>query len=152
MGELAVGDRAPAFALRDQDGDVVRLSSFKGRPLVVFFYPKADTPGCTQQACNVRDAAAELRRRGAAVVGISPDAPEKQARFDAKHGLGFRLLSDPDHEVAERWGAWGEKSMYGKKYQGVVRSVFVVDEKGRLAAVHYKVSPKDTVPSALAAL
>jgi peroxiredoxin Q/BCP len=152
MATLAVGDRAPAFALTDQHGEVVKLSGFKGRKLVVFFYPKADTPGCTQQACNVRDSVATLRRRGASVVGISPDPPTKQQRFDVKHELGFPLLSDADHAVADAWGAWGEKSMYGKKYFGVVRSVFVVDEKGRLAAVHYKVSPKDTVPSALAAL
>jgi len=149
---LAVGDRAPAFALKDQDGTTVRLSSFKGKRVVVYFYPKADTPGCTQQSCNLRDAFPQLKKLKAAVVGISPDPSEKQKKFDDKYGLGFPLLADTDHKVAEAWGVWGQKSLYGRKFMGIVRSAFVVDEKGKLAGVFYKVSPKDTVPKVEAVL
>lgn len=143
---LAVGDRAPAFALKDQDGKTVRLSSFKGKRVVVYFYPKADTPGCTQQSCNLRDAFPQLKKLKAVVVGISPDPPEKQKKFDDKYGFGFPLLADTDHKVAEGWGVWAQKTLYGRKFMGIVRSAFVVDEKGKLAGVFYKVSPKDTVP------
>ena len=146
MAQLSVGDKAPTFMLTDQHGDKVKLSSFKGQHVVVYFYPKADTPGCTQQSCNLRDATPDLRKLDAVVLGISPDAPAKQAKFDAKYDLGFPLLADEDHAVAEAWGVWGEKSLYGKKYMGIVRSAFVVDPKGKLAGAFYKVSPKDTVP------
>jgi thioredoxin-dependent peroxiredoxin len=146
MATLAVGGKAPAFALKDQDGATVRLSQFKGKRLVVYFYPKADTPGCTQQSCNLRDAFPQLKKLHAAVVGISPDPVEKQKKFDDKYGLGFPLLADTDHSVAEAWGVWGERSLYGRKFMGINRSAFVVDEKGKLAGVFYKVSPKDTVP------
>ena len=152
MATLEVGDKAPAFALKDQNGKTVRLSGFKGQPVVVYFYPKADTPGCTQQSCNLRDAFPNLRKLKAAVVGISPDPVEKQKKFDDKYGLGFPLLSDTDHAVADAWGVWGQKSLYGKKFMGIIRSAFVVDEKGKLAGVFYKVSPKDTVPKAEQAL
>lgn len=152
MGKLVVGAKAPDFALRDQHDAKVALKDFRGAPVVVYFYPKADTPGCTTQSCALRDAEPELAVLGAAVVGISPDAPAKQKKFDEKYGLGFPLLADEDHAVADAWGVWGEKSMYGKKYQGIVRSAFVVDETGKLAAVFYKVSPKDTVPKVKAAL
>ncbi|GIU87628.1 MAG: peroxiredoxin [Acidimicrobiia bacterium] len=152
MAQLSIGDRAPAFALKDQDGNTVRLSHFKGRPVVVYFYPKADTPGCTQQSCNLRDAFPQLKKLKAAVVGISPDAPAKQKRFDEKYGLGFPLLADEDHAVAQKWGAWGERSMYGRKFMGIVRSAFVVDPQGRIAGAFYKVSPKDTVPKVLSVL
>ena len=152
MAKLKAGDKAPAFALPDQAGTKVKLSGFKGRKLLVYFYPKADTPGCTKQACSVRDARAELEAAGVAAVGISPDKPEKQQRFDAKHGLGFPLLSDPDNKAAEAFGVWGEKSMYGKKYMGIIRSSFLIDEKGKIIEAWYKVSPKDTVPKAQAAL
>src|SRR5438874_2985688 len=145
MAKLAVGDKAPAFALQDQHGKTVRLSGFKGRCLVVYFYPKADTPGCTQQSCNLRDAFPQLKKLRAAVVGISPDPVEKQKKFDDKYGLGFPLLADTDHAVAEAWGVWAEKSLYGRKFLGINRSAFVVDEKGKLSAAFYKVSPKDTV-------
>jgi peroxiredoxin Q/BCP len=145
MAALAVGDKAPAFALKDQNGKTVRLSAFKGQSVVVYFYPKADTPGCTQQSCNLRDAFPQLRKLKAAVVGISPDAVEKQQKFDEKYGLGFPLLSDADHAVAEAWGVWGEKSLYGRKFMGIIRSAFVVDEKGKIAGAFYKVSPKATV-------
>ena len=146
MAQLQVGDRAPAFALLDQHGNRVRLSAFKGAPVVVYFYPKADTPGCTTQSCALRDAEPELSELGAVVVGISPDPVERLARFDDKYSLGFTLLADEDHAVAEAWGAWGEKTLYGRKYLGVIRSAFVVDAKGRIAGAFWKVSPKDTVP------
>jgi thioredoxin-dependent peroxiredoxin len=148
MATLEVGDKAPAFALEDQNGQMVRLSSFKGQRVVVYFYPKADTPGCTQQSCNLRDAFPQLKKLKAAVIGISPDPVGKQKKFDDKYGLGFPLLADTDHEVAETWGVWGEKSLYGRKFMGIVRSAFVVDDKGKLAGVFYKVSPKDTVSKA----
>ena len=152
MAELTVGKKAPAFTLTDQAGDKVKLSDFVGKKVVVYFYPKADTPGCTQQSCNLRDAMPDLKRLKAVVLGISPDAPAKQKKFDDKYGLGFPLLADEDHTVAERYGVWAEKSMYGKKYMGIVRSAFVVDEAGKLTGVFYKVSPKDTVPKAIEAL
>ena len=144
--------KAPAFLLQDQDGKTVKLSDFRGRKVLVYFYPKADTPGCTKQACNIRDAWEDLAARGVSVLGISPDAPERQKKFDGRHGLNFPLLSDPDHKIAEAYGAWGEKSMYGKKYMGIIRSSFLVDEKGRFLESWLKVSPKDTVPNALKAL
>ena len=131
---------APAFNLTDQHGDKVRLSSFKGRKVLVYFYPKADTPGCTTQACGLRDVAADIG--DTVVLGISPDAPEKLAKFDDKYGLGFTLLGDVDHQVADKYGAWGEKSMYGKKYMGMLRSTFIIDPKGKVARVFPKVQPK----------
>ena len=152
MAELKVGNSAPAFALLDQSGKKVKLSDFKGQRVVVYFYPKADTPGCTTQSCELRDHREDLTKLGAVVVGISPDAPAKQAKFDQKYKLGFPLLADEDHNVADKWGVWGEKSMYGKKYLGIIRSAFVVNEKGKIAAAFYKISPKDTVPKVKAAL
>ena len=152
MSQLEVGDRAPAFTLLDQAGSKVKLSDFKGRPVVLYFYPKADTPGCTTQSCEVRDHRQELAKLGAEVFGISPDAPARQATFDTKYKLGFPLLADEDHAIAEKYGAWGEKSMYGRKYMGIVRSAFVIDARGKIAGAFYKVSPKDTVPKVRAAL
>ena len=152
MAELSVGVNAPAFTLVDQHGGKVKLSDFKGRRVVVYFYPKADTPGCTTQSCELRDHRKALAKLGADVVGISPDPPARQAKFDEKYELGFPLLADEDHKVAERFGVWGEKSMYGKKFHGIIRSAFVVDEKGKIAAAFYKVSPKDTVPKVKDAL
>jgi peroxiredoxin Q/BCP len=152
MTKLAVGDKAPAFALRDQHGKTVRLSQYKGRKVAVYFYPKADTPGCTTQSCNLRDARPDFEKLGIDVVGISPDPPEKQAKFDDKYGLGFPLLADEDHATADAWGVWGDKSLYGRKFKGIIRSAFLVDEKGKLAGVFYKVSPKDTVPKIEGAL
>jgi peroxiredoxin Q/BCP len=151
-GKLAPGDKAPAFTLVDQRGNKVKLSDHKGKRLVVYFYPKADTPGCTTQSCELCDHRKDLTKLGAAVVGISPDAPEKQAKFDTKYKLGFPLLADEDHKVADAWGVWGEKSMYGKKYMGIVRSAFVVDEKGKIADAFYKVSPKETFTRSAEAL
>lgn len=152
MPELKTGDPAPTFALSDQHGSEVSLGQFAGRKLLVYFYPKASTPGCTTQSCAVRDAREDLAGLGVDVVGISPDKPAANLRFDEKHALGFPLLSDEGHEVADAFGAWGEKSMLGKKYQGVVRSAFLVGEDGHLLGTFYKVSPGDTVPKARAVL
>jgi thioredoxin-dependent peroxiredoxin len=147
---LSAGDKAPAFTLLDQDGSKVKLSDFKGRKVLVYFYPKADTPGCTTQSCGLRDVLGDIG--DTAVVGISPDPPAKQKRFDDKYGLGFPLLADEDHAVAEKFGAWGEKSMYGKKYMGIIRSAFLIDEKGKVAEAWPKISPKDTPKNLLKAL
>ena len=153
MAELTVGKKAPAFTLTDQHGKKVKLSDYAGKKVVVYFYPKADTTGCTQQACNLRDAMPQLKRlKAAAVIGISPDAPAKQLKFDEKYGLGFPLLADEDHTVAEKYGVWAEKSMYGRKYMGIERSAFLIDEKGKIAAAWYKISPADTPKNLLAAL
>jgi len=147
---LAPGDTAPAFSLLDQSETPVNLADFKGRKVLVYFYPRADTPGCTAQSCGLRDVAADVG--DTAILGISPDAPKKQAKFDTKYGLGFPLLADQDHAVAEAYGAWVQKSMYGKKYMGIVRSAFLVDEDGRIAEAWYKVSPKDTATNLLSAI
>ncbi|MFM7755495.1 MAG: thioredoxin-dependent thiol peroxidase [Actinomycetota bacterium] len=147
---LSTGDRAPAIALSDQDGSKVRLSSFKGRRVLVYFYPKADTPGCTEQSCLLRDIAGKIGN--VAIVGISPDLPAKQKKFADKFDLPFPLLSDPDHSVSEAYGVWKEKSMYGRKYMGIERSAFLVGPTGRIEQAWYKVSPKDTPKNLLAAL
>lgn len=152
MAQLKVGDKAPAFSLKDQDGTETSLADFKGRKLLLYFYPKADTPGCTTQACSIRDAMESLAEAGVTTVGISPDEPAKQKTFDNKYDLGFPLLSDPDHQVAQSYGAWGEKSMYGKTYEGIVRSSFLIDEKGEILQVSYGIRPQDTVPRAAQAL
>ena len=152
MARLKVGDKAPAFSLQDQDGRTTSLADFQGRKLLLYFYPKADTPGCTKQACSVRDAMVDLAETGVTAVGISPDKPDKQKKFDDKYDLGFPLLSDPDHQVAQAYGAWGEKSMYGKTYEGIIRSSFLIDGDGTLLQVSYKVEPLNTVPDAKKAL
>jgi peroxiredoxin Q/BCP len=148
--QLSVGDTAPSFQLPDQAGEQVSLADFAGRAVLVYFYPKADTPGCTTQACALRDVLPELGQT--AVIGISPDAPKSQAAFDSKYGLGFPLLADEDHAVAEAYGVWVERSMYGKKYMGILRSAFLVEGSGRIAQAWYKVSPGDTVPNLVRAL
>ena len=152
MTQLKTGDKAPGFELTDQNGKTVKLSDFAGRKVLLYFYPKANTPGCTTQACSVRDAQPDFSQTGVAAVGISPDSPNRQKKFDDKYNLAFPLLSDPDHAVADAFGVWGEKSMYGKKYEGIIRSAFLIDEKGMIREAWYKVSPKDTVPKALQAL
>ena len=152
MTQLQPGDEAPAFALRDQAGDIVRLSDLRGRRVLVYFYPEADTPGCTRQSCSIRDHRQDLSGLDVAVLGISPDEPEDQAAFDRKYSLGFPLLSDPDHAVAEAWGAWGERSYGGKTYLGIIRSSFLIDAEGRVERAWYGVKPEDTVPNALGAL
>jgi thioredoxin-dependent peroxiredoxin len=148
MAHLNIGDPAPDFVLADQEGNTVKFANFKGQKLLLYFYPKADTPGCTKQACQIRDARTELADLGVAAVGISPDKPGAQKKFDGKYGLGFPLLSDPDHVAAQAYGAWGEKTMYGKKTEGIIRSSFLIDEKGKILGVWYKVKPEDTVPLA----
>jgi len=147
---LTPGQPAPPIDLLNQHGESVSLQSLSGRRVMVFFYPKANTPGCTQQACALRDIAAQVG--DTVILGISPDKPEAQQKFDTKFSLGFPLLADSDHAVAEAFGVWGEKSMYGRKYFGIVRSSFLIDEKGKIAHAWYKVSPDETVPLALGAI
>jgi thioredoxin-dependent peroxiredoxin len=149
---LEPGDEAPAFALTDQHGDTVRLEDFRGRDVLVYFYPEADTPGCTTQSCDVRDHRADLRGVETDVVGISPDAPDKQLAFDRKYQLGFPLLSDEDHAVAEAWGVWRERVRNGEVSGGVRRSSFLVGSDGRVLRAWYGIKPTDTVPEALSAL
>ncbi len=147
---LRPGDDAPGFTLQDQSGDEVSLATFLGRRVLVYFYPKADTPGCTAQACALRDALPSVGTT--AVIGISPDPPKRQAAFDSKYGLGFPLLADTDHAVAEAYGVWVQRSMYGRSYMGIERSAFLVGEDGKLEEVWYKVAPKATAENLLAAL
>ena len=149
------GSKAPEFTLADQTGAEVSLSGLEGKWVVLYFYPRADTPGCTTQACGVRDRSAEYAELGARVLGVSPDEVEAIAKFDGKYDLGFTLLADPNHAVADEYGAWAEKSMYGKKYMGVQRSTFIIDPEGKVAKVFPKVQPKkhdDLVLGALAEL
>jgi peroxiredoxin Q/BCP len=152
---VAEGERAPDFALPDQDGNEVSLADLRGQPVVLYFYPRADTPGCTTQACGVRDRSGEYGDAGARVIGVSPDSVEDVKKFADKYGLDFTLLADADHAVADAYGTWGEKSMYGKKYWGVQRATFLIDADGVVAKVFPKVSPKthdDVVLAALADL
>lgn len=141
---LEVGDKAPAFSLPDADGNAVKLADFKGRKVIVYFYPAASTPGCTKQACAFRDSLAQLNGAAIDVVGISPDKPEKLAKFRDAESLTFPLLSDPDKKVLTEWGTFGEKKMYGKTVQGVIRSTFLVDEKGKIAEAAYNVKAANT--------
>lgn len=136
---LTAGDKAPEFALPDADGKTVKLSDYRGRKVIVYFYPAASTPGCTKQACDFRDSLAELNEAGLDVIGISPDKPQKLVKFRDAEGLTFPLLSDPDKDVLSAWGAFGEKKMYGKTVQGVIRSTFVVDEQGNIEVAQYNV-------------
>ena len=136
---LAPGDPAPEFTLPDADGNPVSLADYRGRKVIVYFYPAAMTPGCTKQACDFRDSLAQLSGAGLDVIGISPDKPEKLAKFRDRDALTFPLLSDPDRKVLTAWGAYGEKKMYGKTVQGVIRSTFVVDERGKIAEAQYNV-------------
>jgi thioredoxin-dependent peroxiredoxin len=136
----------------DQNGDRVKLSALRGKTVVLYFYPKADTPGCTTQACGVRDHRRDYESAGAVVLGVSPDPVKKIAAFDAKYSLGFPLLSDADHAVAEQYGVWVEKSMYGRKYMGMERSTFVIDPEGKIKDVFRKVKPAEHDKLALAAV
>lgn len=149
---LQVGALAPDFALPADTGDTVRLSDFRGKKVIIYFYPKDDTSGCTTQACGFRDAYPQISERNAVVLGISPDGINSHQKFKTKYDLPFLLLADEDHAVATLYGVWGEKKMYGKTYMGIVRSHFVVDENGNLADVRLKVSPKDSVSYALTTL
>jgi thioredoxin-dependent peroxiredoxin len=147
---LATGDAAPKFSLQANDGSTVKLADFKGRRVLVYFYPKADTPGCTQQTCALRDIAGEVG--DTAILGISPDSVARQQKFATKYDVPFPLLADEDHAVAEAFDVWTEKNMYGRKYMGILRSAFLVGPTGKIEQAWYKISPKDTPTKLLEAL
>jgi thioredoxin-dependent peroxiredoxin len=146
------GKPAPDFELRSDDGETVSLSSLRGKPVVLYFYPKDDTPGCTKQACGIRDAYDDFQRAGAVVLGVSPDDQSSHLKFREKYELPFTLLADPDHAVSERYGVWGEKSFAGRKYMGVNRSTFVIDADGTVKTVMHGVKPATHAHDVLAAL
>ncbi len=146
---LEVRKTAPDFTLMDENEQKVKLSGLCGKRVILYFYPKDDTPGCTAQACNFRDQFEEITEKDGVVIGISPDGAKSHQKFKSKYNLPFILLSDPDHVVAEKYGAWGEKSMYGKKYMGIIRSHFVIDEKGKLVDIQIKVDAKASTGLAL---
>ncbi|MEO8084790.1 MAG: thioredoxin-dependent thiol peroxidase [Ardenticatenales bacterium] len=149
---LQIGDPAPEFALPDQDDNIVRLSDLRGTRVFLYFYPKDDTPGCTAQACGFRDAQPTFDAGGGVVLGVSPDGAASHRKFRKKYDLAFPLLVDADHAVAEAYGAWGDKSMFGKHYQGIMRSLFIIGPDGALEDVRIKVSPADSVALAVAAM
>ncbi len=138
---ITEGQVAPDFTLESDEGEQVTLSSFRGKKIVLYFYPKDDTPGCTKEACSFRDDYGQFTAKGAVVIGVSPDGQASHNKFRAKYELPFLLLSDPDHAVAETYGAWGDKQMYGKTYQGILRSTFVIDENGKIAKAFINVKP-----------
>jgi peroxiredoxin Q/BCP len=152
MPMIEQGQQAPDFELADQDGRPTRLSDFRGQPVVLYFYPKADTPGCTTQACGVRDHAPDYEDAGAVVLGVSPDPVERINAFHHKYDLNFALLADPDHSVSEAYGVWVQKSRYGRTYWGAQRSTFIIDQTGRVARVLPKVSPQTHDEEVLQAL
>jgi peroxiredoxin Q/BCP len=149
---LKPGDVAPDFSLAADDGKAVALKDLRGRPVVLYFYPKDDTPGCTKEACQFRDSWKDVQQTGAVVLGVSPDSTTSHQKFKEKYSLPFPLLADVDHQVASAYGAWGEKSMYGKKYQGILRTTFLIDRTGRIARVFEKVKPDGHAAEVLAAL
>jgi peroxiredoxin Q/BCP len=152
MSELNVGAKAPAFSAPDQSGKTVSLGDFKGKKVVLYFYPKDDTPGCTTQACSFRDEHSVFLKKGAVVLGVSPDSAKSHTKFIEKFSLPFPLLADEDKTIAQAYGVWVEKSMYGKKYMGVERSTFVIDGDGKLAAIYRKVKPAEHIAEVLATL
>jgi thioredoxin-dependent peroxiredoxin len=147
-----VGDSAPDFELASETGEKVKLSDFRGKRVVLFFYPKDNTSGCTTQACGFRDNYPIIEEKNAVVLGVSPDNEKSHQKFKTKYNLPFTLLVDADHAVADAYGVWGEKSMYGKKYMGIIRSHFIIDEEGRIADAQVKVSPGESVERAMTAL
>ena len=149
---LKIGDRAPDFKLTDEQGQIVKLSQFQGKRVILYFYPKDDTPGCTTQACGFRDRYADIQEKNGIVLGISPQDAKSHMKFKTKYNLPFLLLSDPDHVVAEKYGAWGERSLYGKKFMGIIRSHYVIDEHGKIADIQIKVSPQDSITRAIQTL
>jgi peroxiredoxin Q/BCP len=149
---IEIGDRAPEFTLPDQHGNPVSLSGLRGKTVVLYFYPKADTPGCTTQACGIRDHRADYERSGAVVLGVSPDPVKRLQPFDDKYGLGFPLLADEDHSVAEAYGVWVQKSMYGRKYMGNERTTFVIGPEGTIEQVFRSVKPAEHDELVLGAL
>jgi len=152
MSELVAGAKAPSFSAPDQSGQIVSLSDFAGKTLILYFYPKDDTPGCTVEACSFRDEHTVFEKKGAIVIGVSPDSPKKHTKFIEKFSLPFPLLADEDHKIAEAYNVWVEKSMYGKKYMGMERSTFVIGPDGKLKAVYRKVKPAEHTAEVLAAL
>jgi peroxiredoxin Q/BCP len=146
------GQKAPDFELASDSGERVRLSQFRGKPVVLYFYPRDDTPGCTKQACGIRDSYEDFSDRGAVVLGVSPDKESSHVKFKQRYGLPFTLLADPEHEVAEQYGAWVEKKYMGRTYMGVERSTFLIDSEGRIAKVMRRVKPDTHVEKVLAAL
>ncbi len=142
MKKLNEGDAAPYFSALDQQGNQVALSALKGGKVILYFYPKDNTPGCTAEACSLRDGKSELRRMGYTIIGVSPDSGKSHAGFDAKHQLGFTLISDPDHAIAESYGVWGEKKFAGRNYMGILRTTFVIDERGVIVKIFDKVDTK----------
>ena len=152
MGRLQEGDAAPTFALVDQHGATIDLADYRGRKVLVYFYPAADTPGCTRQSCDLRDHRQRLGETGVDVLGISPDAPIDQLAFDRRYGLGFPLLADEDHAVADAWGTWVERERNGRRSMGILRSSFLIDEEGRIERAWYGIKPEETAPAALEAV
>ena len=152
MTTLSEGAEAPDFSLESDTGETVSLSQLRGKPVVLYFYPRDDTPGCTTEACEFRDAWAEVKSTGAVVLGVSPDAAASHKKFKSKFRLPFPLLADPDHKVAERYGAWGERSMYGRKFQGILRTTFVIGPDGRIKKVFERVKPKGHASQVLESL
>lgn len=146
------GEMAPDFELASDSGDRVKLSDLRGQRVVLYFYPRDNTSGCTKQACAFRDSRPALDEHGAVVLGVSPDSLASHAKFREKHDLNFPLLSDPDHAVAAAYGAWGKKKMYGREYEGILRSTFLIDEEGRVEKVYAKVKPADNAAQVLADL
>ena len=146
------GQEAPDFELTSDSGERIRLSQFRGQPVVLYFYPRDDTPGCTKQACGIRDSYDDFEQRGAVVLGVSPDKQTSHVKFKQKYGLPFTLLADPEHEVAEQYGVWGEKKYMGRTYMGVERSTFLIDPEGRIAKVMRRVKPDTHVERVLAEL
>jgi len=146
---LEAGKKATVFTLTADNGKKISLKDFLGKKVVIYFYPRADTPGCTRQACGLRDVYPKIEDKNVLVIGISPDQPEKLVKFREKYNLPFILLSDPDHKVAEKYGAWGEKKLYGKVSMGIIRSHYAIDEKGKIAEFKYKVKPETTAELAL---
>ena len=149
---LQIGDRAPDFALESDSGDVVRLEDLRGRSVILYFYPRDDTAGCTTQACGFRDRMDDFERQGWVVLGVSPDPVGRHRKFRDKHGLNFPLLSDPDHAVAGAYGAWGKKKLYGREHEGIRRTTFLIDPEGRIAGVHERVRPEGHAGALLEAL
>lgn len=152
MATVAIGDQAPDFTALTDQGEPLKLSDLRGKRVILYFYPKDDTTGCTTQACGFRDQYPMIEEKNAVVLGVSPDNGKSHQKFKSKYNLPFTLLVDEDHAVADAYGVWGEKSMYGKKYMGIIRSHFVIDAQGKVVDVQYKVSPTDSTKKALQAL
>jgi peroxiredoxin Q/BCP len=149
MATVAIGDQAPDFTALTDQGEALKLSDLRGKRVILYFYPKDDTSGCTTQACGFRDQYPVIEEKNAVVLGVSPDSVKSHQKFKTKYNLPFTLLVDEDHAVAAAYGVWGEKSMYGKKYMGIIRSHFVIDEQGKIIDVQYKVSPADSIKKAV---